>query len=92
MGWSWAGTPLDTRPPFPAERASWTVQRQDGTWAVNRGWPERPADALVRLSCAALARGWRPGIPGRSGAGAGPALRRPRPRDGDAAPGVDHPV
>jgi hypothetical protein len=42
---------------------SWTVQRQDATWAVDRGWPERPADALVRLSSDALWRVATGGIP-----------------------------
>ena len=42
---------------------SWTVRRQDATWVVNRGWPERPADALIRLSSDALWRVATRGIP-----------------------------
>jgi len=33
---------------------SWTVRRQDATWVVNRGWPDRRADAIIRLSSDAL--------------------------------------
>ena len=33
---------------------SWTVGRQDATWVVNRGWPDRRADAIIRLSSDAL--------------------------------------
>jgi uncharacterized protein (TIGR03083 family) len=42
---------------------SWTVQRQDATWLVDRGWPPRPADAFVRLSSDALWRVATRGIP-----------------------------
>ena len=42
---------------------SWTVRRQDATWVVNRGWPERPAGALIRLSSDALWRVATRGIP-----------------------------
>lgn len=42
---------------------SWTVQRQDVAWAVDRGWPERPADALVRVPSDALWRVATRGIP-----------------------------
>lgn len=42
---------------------SWTVRRREATWAVDRGWPARPADALVRLSSDALWRVATRGIP-----------------------------
>jgi uncharacterized protein (TIGR03083 family) len=57
-----AGTCLHIQVTGPGG-GSWTVQRQDGTWAVNRGWPVGSADALVRLSSDALWRVATRGIP-----------------------------
>ena len=42
---------------------SWKVQRQNATWTVDRGWPARPADALIRLSSDCLWRVATRGIP-----------------------------
>jgi len=42
---------------------SWTVQRQDATWALDRGSPARQADALVQLSSDCLWRVATRGIP-----------------------------
>src|SRR5262249_56306022 len=58
---------------------SWMVQRRDAVWVVGRGWPARPADALVRLSSDALWRGGGPGEPRGSARGAGRRSPGPPP-------------